>query len=137
MSSQRSGEGKNDNRVERDGNAIDYLLIGGIIIMYNPCDIDYINHPCLGEHIHHGFYDDMQVDGLEDMNMDDLADCAEADVDFIGDPNIAEYAAEFDADGDNLGLNEDLADIQQYPVADIEYGGKYSIIFKTSYFTPH
>ena len=52
----------------------------------------YINDEQIANNIHKGFYDDL--DNLNELNIDDVADCAEADIDLIGDPDIVEYAAD-------------------------------------------
>jgi hypothetical protein len=84
------------------------LIGGGLMIMGNPCDKEYINNTDgFAEKVHEGFYDDA-ADLGEDFNIDDVADCAEADVDLAGDTNLANYA------GDDV----DMTDFDQGDLGD-------------------
>jgi len=50
---------------------------------------------------------------MDDYNIDDIADLAEADVDIMGDPEIAEMGEELGIENINedLDINDDIADL--------------------------
>lgn len=89
-----------------EGDAV--LVGGGLMILPNPCDpviINDVDH--VRENVHGGFYEDMQVD--EAFNLDDVADCAEADIDLaMEDPaEMAELAGEdFDFENGDVDFGE-------------------------------
>eukprot|EP00343_Euplotes_focardii_P005408 CAMPEP_0205814634 /NCGR_PEP_ID=MMETSP0205-20121125/19909_1 /ASSEMBLY_ACC=CAM_ASM_000278 /TAXON_ID=36767 /ORGANISM="Euplotes focardii, Strain TN1" /LENGTH=140 /DNA_ID=CAMNT_0053099151 /DNA_START=100 /DNA_END=518 /DNA_ORIENTATION=+ len=58
--------------------------------MSMPYDQGYISHHDFGDNMAHGFYPGL--DPNQDMNIDDVADFAEADIDLIDDPYITEHA---------------------------------------------
>lgn len=60
--------------MERNDYTPDYLLIGGLIILGNPCHHDYINDPNFDQNIHKGFYDNANFNDANAFNIDDVAD---------------------------------------------------------------
>ena len=91
-----------------------YFMGGGLIIIGNPCDEHYINDPDFCDHLQEGFYDDIPNDDFADLDIDDIADAAEADVDILGDANLADYGAEdmgIEDFAHDLDINEDVADL--------------------------
>lgn len=110
LDNDRSGGNDRDNeaQVERDSNVADYLAAGGLVILGNPFDPTIHENNNLADLIAEGLYDDMGFDNFNDMNLDDIADCAEADIDLVGDPDIAEYAAEFDEVNGPIEMDQDM-----------------------------
>jgi hypothetical protein len=74
---EHKGQHSKDNRTcrneEYDYYGPPYMVGGGLIIISNPSDENYINSSNIGDDIHHGFYDDMG-DNYNDMDIDDIAD---------------------------------------------------------------
>jgi hypothetical protein len=93
----------------------DYMMGGGLIIIGNPWDTHYLNQPDFGDHLHHGFYEDIQITNYEEIHIDDMADCAAADTDLMGQQDLNDYGAQdlgIEDPGNDLGVHEDMADLQ-------------------------
>ena len=92
--------------------------------MANPCDHDYINNQHFGDGLITGFYGDLPAENIHNINIDDVADFAQADVDLISDHNIADYgAAELGINdiANDLQINEFVADAQENPSDNIDF----------------
>ena len=93
----------------------DYMMGGGLIIIGNPCDHYYLNQSDFGDHLHHGFYDDVQIENYHEIHIDDMADWAGADTDLMGQTDLNDYGAQdlgIDDPGNDLGVHQDMADLQ-------------------------
>ena len=92
--------------------------------MANPCNHEYINQDHFGDGLINGFYDDLHVENMQNINIDDVADCAQADIDLIGDINIAEYGiADLGIQNvvQDLNLNDYIANAQDNPVGNFDF----------------
>ena len=108
-------EGRYWRNYDYDYYGPDYMMYGGLIIIGNPWDPYYVNQPDFGDHLHHGFYDDVQINNYNDIHIDDMADCAGADTDLMGHQDLGDYGANdlgIDDPGNDLGIHEDMADLQ-------------------------
>ena len=108
-------EGRYRRNNDYDYYGPDYMMYGGLIIIGNPWDPYYINQPDFGDHLHHGFYDDVQINNYNDIHIDDMADWAGADTDLMGHQDLGDYGANdlgIDDPGNDLGIHEDMADLQ-------------------------
>ncbi|CAI2373900.1 unnamed protein product [Moneuplotes crassus] len=87
------------------------MVGGGLLIIANPCDHTYINNPLFDDCFHDGFCDDMDLGCMDDFNIDYIAYLAEANVDIMGDPEVAEMGEELVTEDINEGLdiNNDIA----------------------------
>jgi hypothetical protein len=91
-----------------------YMVGGGPIIIGDPFDEDCLNSPDFGDILHEGFYDDLGPGLFHKIGLDDIADFAEADVDLMGEGNLAEYGGNdlgIKNFGEDLGINRDMADL--------------------------
>ena len=76
--------------------------------MGNPCDEAYLNSDNFCQEIYSGFYDDCNLEEMVDLN--DIADCAQGDVDLVGVDNFADFTDGMDIDQTDITENLELGD---------------------------